>query len=157
MPKNLYKPIAILEIRGVYKGIIIMIIIMENKIILQKNTGVGIFKTINENFNIKISFEEDFPKNLIKLGIPVGHQCLFDGVDLWREYEFLNKKEGVIFGVVHSIGDKMNSWARMNHYIAIDEKKNKIIGATIREMGWHGCFGEKVNDWKKRIIERSEQ
>jgi len=125
---------------------------MKNKIILQKNNGFSVFKTVNENFDIKISFEEDIPKNLIKLDIPLDHRCLFDGVDLWREYEFLNKKEGVIFGVIHSIGDRMNSWAKMNHYIAIDEKKNKIIGAIIREMGWHGSFGEKVNDWKKRII-----
>jgi hypothetical protein len=115
-------------------------------------TKVEIIPNIGKNFKgvIKLTFPQRTNRHT---GLKGDADILFDGVKLWRNYVIISQKNGVIFGVVHSIGNRMNAWATENYYIAVRLKDKKILGANRREMGWHGSHGMLVADWKRSILE----
>ena len=104
------------------------------------------YKIINPKINI------DYNNKTIKLDYWAG-EVLFNGLELWRDYKIKSNDKNIIFGFVNSIGDRLNYWAKENHYIAIDKKNKKILGLLKREMGWGGSFGQKYSDWKSEILE----
>jgi len=124
----------------------------KNKCIL---VGVGLTE-VKPPKEIKPKIIINYSEKVIKLDYPTG-EVLFNGGSLWREYKIKCNEENIIFGFVNSIGDKMNYWAKENHYIAIDKKSKIILGLLKREMGWGGSFGQKYSDWKEEIIKQNEE
>ena len=120
----------------------------------------------NKCILVSVGYEEIKPRRIIKPKINIDYdlkkitlnyltgKVLFNGVGLWREYELKSKNKGVVFGVVNSIGDRMDNWCKHNYYIAIRKKDKKIL--SVLHQDYFCRVGFKYSDWKKEVLENEK-
>jgi len=116
----------------------------------------------NKCILVSVGYEEIKPRRIIKPKINIDYdlkkitlnyltgKVLFNGVELYREYELKSKNKGVVFGVVNSIGNRMDNWCKHNYYIAIREKDKKIL--SVLHQDYFTSVSVKYSNWKREVL-----
>ena len=106
---------------------------------------------IKVSFNIyegkKGSILLKFPQKINKLTGMIGNDSLWNGYDLWSEYNIVSKNKGVVFGMTIKCSDLMNPETK--DYIAVTEQ-GKILDAFTKD--YRNYFDKSVKEWKDEVI-----
>ena len=106
---------------------------------------------------IKVSFDKwEGTKGIIILKFPQrinphtglkGNNTLWNGYDLWSEYDIVSKRKGVVFGKAIHCSNLMNP--ETYDYIAVTEE-GIILDCFTKD--YRNYFGKSVKGWKDGVM-----
>ena len=106
---------------------------------------------IKVSFNIyegkKGSILLEFPQKINKLTGIMGNDNLWDGYDLWSEYNIVSKRGNIIFGMMIHCSNLMKP--ETYDYIAVTEE-GVILGRF--EKDYRKYCDKSVKEWKDEVV-----